>query len=59
MFQLYADDNQDYLPFKIMDMSEIVSCLQDILKWFQTNMLKNNGYKQNYLFTELFNNWPN
>jgi hypothetical protein len=51
-YHFYADDNQDYLTFKVKDVDDnivrILSCLKDIREWLLTNMLKNNGDKTEF-----------
>ncbi len=48
-YHIYADDNQNYLAFRIEKIedkiSEIIDCLQDLREWLLPNMLKSNGEK--------------
>ncbi len=48
-YYFYANNNQDYISFKVKDLDEnvtkVLACLKDIRKWLLPNMLHNNGVK--------------
>ena len=51
-YHFYANDNQDYLSFKVKDLDEnitkITSCLKDVCTWLLINMLMNNAEKTEF-----------
>ncbi len=51
-YQLYADDNQNWIWFRVEKLDDniplIVSCLKDIRHFLLTNLLKNNGDKKEF-----------
>jgi hypothetical protein len=51
-YQLFADDNQDYISFKVEDLdsniAKFLACLQDLRDWLLPNLLKNNGDKTEF-----------
>ena len=59
-YQLYTDDNQDYLSFKVEDLdgniTEIEACLNDICEWLLQNLLKTMVLKLNSQYMALHSN---
>ena len=51
-YHFYANDNQDYISFKVKDLDEnvtkVLACLKNIRKWLLPNMLHNNGVKTEF-----------
>ena len=48
-YQLFADDNQYYISFKVQNIDtnidKIMACLNDVREWLLPNFVKNNGDK--------------
>ena len=62
-YHFYADDNQDYMSFKVEDLdtnvANLVSCLKELRTWLITNRLMNNTGKQSSLCMVHLNSFQN